>query len=133
MNCSFFEEDANNISLFSTDASHFLLFQFVNWFCFSFEIMKVKVAQSCLSLSDPMDCTVYGILQARMLEWVAVPFSRGSSQPRDWTQVSHIAGRFFTIWATREDLKSWMNVEFYWIFFLYVEMWLLFFLFNLLM
>ena len=54
--------------------------------------MKVKVAQSCLTLCDPMDHTVHGILQARILEWVAVPFSRGSSQPRDRTQVSHIAG-----------------------------------------
>ena len=43
-----------------------------------------------------------GILQARILEWVAKPSSRESFQPRDWTQVSHIAGRFFTIWATRE-------------------------------
>ena len=43
-----------------------------------------------------------GILQARILEWVAMPSSRGSSQPRDWTQVSHIAGRFFTSWATGE-------------------------------
>ena len=47
-----------------------------------------------------MDYTVHGILQARMLEWVAFPFSRGSSQPRDWSQVSHIAGRFFASWAT---------------------------------
>ena len=46
--------------------------------------------------------TVHGILQAKILEWVAFPFSRGSSQPRDWTQVSHIAGRFSTSWATRE-------------------------------
>ena len=45
--------------------------------------VKVKVAQSCLTLCDPMDCTVHGILQARILEWVAFPFSRGSSQPRD--------------------------------------------------
>ena len=49
-----------------------------------------------------MDYTVHGILQARILEWVAFLFSRGSSQPRDQTQVSRIAGRFFTIWATRE-------------------------------
>ena len=49
-----------------------------------------------------MDYTVHGILQARILEWVAVPFSRASSQPRDWTQVSHIVGGFFTNWATRE-------------------------------
>ena len=64
--------------------------------------MKVKVAQSCLTFRDPMDYRVHGILQARILEWVAFPFSRGSSQPRDWTQVSHIAGGFFTTWATRE-------------------------------
>ena len=56
---------------------------------------KVKVAQSCLILCHPMDYTVHGILQARILEWVAVPFSRVSSQPRDQTQVSHIAGGFF--------------------------------------
>ena len=48
-----------------------------------------------------MDYTVHGILQARILEWVAFPFSRGSLQLRDWTQVSCIAGRFFTNWATR--------------------------------
>ena len=49
-----------------------------------------------------MDYTVHGILQARILEWVAFPFCRGSSQPRDWTQVSRVADRFFTSWATRE-------------------------------
>ena len=49
-----------------------------------------------------MNYTVYEILQARILDWVAVPFSRGSCQPRDQTQVFHIAGRFFTSWATRE-------------------------------
>ena len=57
---------------------------------------QVKVAQLCPTLCDPMDHTVHGILQARILEWVAIPFSRGSSQPRDQTQVSHIAGGFFT-------------------------------------
>ena len=51
-----------------------------------------------------MDYTVHGILQARILDWVAFPFSRGSSQPRDQTQVSHIAGRFFTSWATKKTL-----------------------------
>ena len=60
------------------------------------------MAQSYLTLCDPMHYTVHGLLQARILEWVAIPFSRGSSQPRDWTQVSHIAGGFFTSWATRE-------------------------------
>ena len=64
--------------------------------------VKVKVAQSGLTLCDPMDYTLHGILQARILEWVAVPLSRGSSQPRDWTQVSGTAGGFFIIWATRE-------------------------------
>ena len=62
--------------------------------------VKVKVTQSCLTLLDPMVYTVHGILQARILEWVAVPFSRGSSQPRDQTQVSHIAGRFFLLTPT---------------------------------
>ena len=66
--------------------------------------MKVKVAQSRPTLCDPMDYTVHGILQARILEWVAFPFSRASSQPRDQTQVSCIAGGFFTNWATREAL-----------------------------
>ena len=65
------------------------------------------VTQSCLTLCDPMDCSpvgssVHGILQAKILEWVAISFSRESSQPRDWTQVSRIAGRLFTDWATRE-------------------------------
>ena len=62
-----------------------------------------EVAQSCLTLCDPLDCSlpgssVHGIFQARVLEWVAISFSRGSSQPRDWTRVSCIAGRYFTIW-----------------------------------
>ena len=51
---------------------------------------------------NPPGSSVHGILQARLLEWVAILFSSGSSWPRDWTQVSPIAGRFFTIWATRE-------------------------------
>ena len=66
---------------------------------------------SCLTLCDPMDCTVCGILQARILEWVAFPFSRGSSQHRDRTQVSQIAGRFSTSWATRESLYHWASGE----------------------
>ena len=55
-----------------------------------------KVSQSCSTLCDPMDYTVHGILWARILEWVTFPFSRGSSQPRDQSQVSQIAGGFFT-------------------------------------
>ena len=67
----------------------------------------VLVASSRPTLCDPMNCSlpnssVYGILQARALEWVAIPFSGGSSQPRDQTGVSCITGGFFTIWATRE-------------------------------
>ena len=71
------------------------------------------VAQSCPTLCDPMDCSlprssVHGIFQARVLEWVAISFSRGSSRPRDWTRVFRIAGRCFTIWATREVNKAWL-------------------------
>ena len=56
-----------------------------DWFnCLHLSVDWVKVAPSCLTLCNPMDYTVHGILQARILEWVAVPFSRGSSQPRDW-------------------------------------------------
>ena len=67
------------------------------------------VTQSYTILCDPMDCSspgssVHGILQARTLEWVAIPFSGGSSQPKNQTRVSHIACRFFTIWVTTEDL-----------------------------
>ena len=71
--------------------------------------LKVKVTQSCLTLCNPMECTVHGTLQAWILEWVAFPFSRGSSQPRDWTQVSRIAGRFFTSWDKREAPMIWLN------------------------
>ena len=56
---------------------------------------------------SPMGCSVHGIFQARTLEWVAISSSRGSSQPRDRTQVSHIAGRYFTIWATKEAPEYW--------------------------
>ena len=83
--------------------------------------LKVKVARSCPTLCDPMDCSppgssVHGILQARIPKWAAISLSRGSSWPRDWTQVSYIAGRFFTIWATKEAyfqlttpyLDTWM-------------------------
>ena len=68
----------------------------------SHQKVKVKVVQSCPTLFNPMDNTVYGILQATILEWVAIPFSRGSSQHRDRTQVSPITGGFFTSWAMRE-------------------------------
>ena len=62
-----------------------------------------------------MDCnqsgsSVHGNLQARILEWVAIPFSRGSSRPRDWTPVSHIAGWYFTVWATRETQITYIHI-----------------------
>ena len=65
------------------------------------------VTQSFLTLCDPMDCSPPGFslhrfLQSKVLEWVAIPFSRGSSQPQDWTQISCIASRFFAVWASRE-------------------------------
>ena len=79
-----------------------------------------SVTLSCPTLCDPMDCTVHRILQFRILEWVNFPFSRGSSQPRDRTQVFHIAGGFFTSWATRGSQKNrkWLISKKYyqWIF-----------------
>ena len=68
---------------------------------------EVLVVQSCLTLCNcmeynPLGSSVHGILQARILEWVAIPFSMESSWPKNWTQVSCISGRFFTHWATRE-------------------------------
>ena len=75
--------------------------------------------QSCPNLCNPMDCSppvsfAMRILQARILEWVAMPSSRGSSQPRDRTQVSCIASRFFTIWATRRLSLTWAVREWSW-------------------
>ena len=74
-----------------------------------------RVAQSCPTLCNLMDCSllgfsVHGILQARILKWADIPFSRGFFQPRDWTCVSCIAGRFFTIWATKELTKRGFQV-----------------------
>ena len=74
------------------------------------ESVKVLVAQSCPTVYDPVDCSlpgssVHGILQARILEWGAIPFSKGSSWPMDQTWVSCTTGRFFTVWAPREPKK----------------------------
>ena len=71
----------------------------------------MKVSQSCLTLCNSMDYIVHGIFQARILEWVPSPFSRGSSQPRDWTQVSCITGGFFTNWPTREAQRIYTPVK----------------------
>ena len=73
---------------------------------------RSEVAQSCPTLCDPMDCSlpcssIHGIFQARVLEWIAISFSRGHSWPRDRTRVSCIVGRRFTIWATRIEVNKW--------------------------
>ena len=86
------------------------------------------VGQSCPTLCDPMDwsppgSSVHEILQARILEWVAMPSSRGSSQPRDGTQVSRTAGGFFTIWATRgapPNIHMWhSDITTLWVLFIF--------------
>ena len=78
--------------------------------------MLVLVTQSCLTLWDPTDCSlpgssIHGVLQGRILEWDAMPFSSGSSQPRDRTLVSCTVGRFFTIWAWWESYITPKHVE----------------------
>ena len=73
---------------------------------------KVKVTQSCTTLCSPKDYIFHGIPQARIMEWVAIPFFKGSSQPRDQTQASHIAGGFFTIWDSREaSYMTWPHIQ----------------------
>ena len=100
----FYNHNFNQILLFS------LSWRFWKW--------KWK-SLSCvwyLTLCNPMDCSLPGssvheILQARILEWVAIPFSRESSQSRKWTQVSYIAGRLFPIWTIREDCGMNINLK----------------------
>ena len=75
---------------------------------------EAKGAQSCPTLCDPTDYTVHGILQARILEWVDFPFPRGPSQPRVQTQISHIAGRFFTNLILRVALNYWKRILSIW-------------------
>ena len=77
---------------------YMLVYEFVCTFscvCIYVCVYVCLVAQLCLTLCDPMDYVVHGILQATILEWVAFPFFRESSQPKDQTQISCIAGRFF--------------------------------------
>ena len=78
-----------------------------------FKIEKSEAAQSCLTLSEPMDCSlpgfsVHGVFQARILEWVAISFSRKFFQPRDWTRVSLIVGRHLTVWAIITKSDEWI-------------------------
>ena len=70
------------------------------------QYVNMKVTQSRPTLCNSMDYTIHGILQARTVKWIAVPFSRGSSSPRNQTQDSHTAGGFFTSWATREAQRG---------------------------
>ena len=99
-------------------------------FCYNLEVGASVVISESVSCSVvfsscvPLDCSppgssVHGILQARILEWVVIPFSRGSSWPRDRTPVSCIAGRFFTVWATRE---AWLNYTYVY-FFMFFPWW----------
>ena len=101
-----------SIRVFSNEST--LRMRWPKYWSFSFSICYLLLYVSCSVMSNslyPMDCSllgssVRGILQARILGWVAISFSRASSQPRDWTWVSHFAGRFFTIWATRGILVN---------------------------
>ena len=86
------------------------------WKCTRYTVKWSEVAQSCPTLCDPVDCSppgsIHGILQARILEWVAISFSRGSSRPRDRTLVFSIAGRCFNLWATRCLIDWWEDRSF---------------------
>ena len=78
--------------------------------------VEVLVAQLCLTLYNSVNCnppgsSVHGISQAKILEWVAMPSSRGPFRPRDQTQVSCIAGRVFTIWDNKEALGTWIYIK----------------------
>ena len=95
----------------SPTSSRFQVFVPAVLFCFLItgwsKAKQSEVSQLCPTLCDPMDCSlpcssIHGIFQARVLEWVAISFSRGSSLPRDWTLVFHTVGKCFTFWATRE-------------------------------
>ena len=117
--CSIVQLHGSSAELFKEDCStRVFLRVFVK---LPIELKLSEVAQSCPTLWDPMDyslpgSSVHGILQARVLEWVAISFSRRSSRPRDWTQVSCIAGRCFTVWATREAcwVSALLKKVFYW-------------------
>ena len=94
--------NSGNLSYFSLNINALLNKNNIALFLNSMYVLKWK-SLCHVQLFD----TVHGILQARILEWVAFPFSRGSSQPRDRTQVSCITGRFLTSWATKEAQEYW--------------------------
>ena len=96
---------------------HTIACYFISAYCMHFNFLpefvtfESEVAQLCLTLCDPIDCSlpgssVHGIFQTIVLEWIAISFSKGSSQPRARTQVSHIVDRRFTVWATYRIYKS---------------------------
>ena len=97
-----------NIIIYHIPIIYFIMYYDMN--CNNNKLKWSDVAQSCPTLCDPVDCSLPGfsvhrIFQARILEWVAISFSSGSSQPRDRTRVSHIPGRRFTLWATRKATR----------------------------
>ena len=110
--CSLHISQISRVTIYSLDVLLFLL----------------GTPQSCPTPWDPMDynlpgSSVHGILQARILEWVAIPFSKGSCynpETWDWTQVSCIVGRLFTIWATRSPDFHW---EWAWYFLFMFKIW----------
>ena len=97
----------------------FFLIQFLSWFLANQQLSVCMHAQSCLILCNPMDCStqvfsVHGIFQARILEWIAISFSRKSSQPRDQTCISYmsvLAGKFFTSWTNSARILFCGNVS----------------------
>ena len=90
---------------------------FPSFYCLCVLKWKSEVTRSCPTLRDPLDCSppgssVHGIFQARVLEWIAISFSRASSWPRDGTQVSRIAGRCFCH-PSHQDQRNWSDEEHY--------------------
>ena len=116
----YFTPFQSHLSLYYSLIPTFVLSRSVNpmepdYLCYQYSLC-VKSLQSCPTLCDLMDCSppgssVHGILQARRLNCVAIPFSRGPSQPKDWTQISCTAGSFITVWATREAQIAEMRVK----------------------
>ena len=111
------ESERSKVCLDSKPRSYTLCFS-LHYNRITYALLAHSIAWSCLTLCDPLDCSppgssVQGILQARILEWVAISSSRGSSWPRDRTWVSCTADTFFTDWVTRDVCKDWYSMTFY--------------------